>query len=70
MFQNNNRFVVFPNGTLRIADAKPVDAGFYKCQAINEVDVISKTVLITISGQFSHKTSQYSLYFKLIISQL
>ena len=41
---------MFENGTLRITDVKPDDRGFYKCVASNIVDSISKTVLLSVTG--------------------
>ncbi|KAI4888209.1 hypothetical protein NFI96_002798 [Prochilodus magdalenae] len=65
MLQKNERFSLFPNGTLKIANVTKRDGGTYTCIAKNQFGSASTTgeLLITvqpISSQYNQNSSQYN----------
>ncbi|XP_055023020.1 LOW QUALITY PROTEIN: immunoglobulin superfamily member 10, partial [Boleophthalmus pectinirostris] len=46
---NTSRVLVFPNGTLHIAQSLPPDSGVYKCVVLNQYGVDTKTSKVTVN---------------------
>lgn len=63
-FQNSEKYMAFPNGTLVIHDVTDDDVAFYTCRLANSFGEMAESAHLNTSGT---KTSSYHLFIRIRI---